>query len=131
MGSSLLSRLRTFFGKNKEENIEAKTVEKTSKSVDRKSSDKPFMPWSEIPKEKESELIDEIARQVVNYGFQDLSVLLLEVVRPMSFVGSRLGLNYMAPFLEFFGIKGAEYTILFEKEENVKRLIRRINELRK
>jgi len=124
MGSSLLSRLRTFFGKNKEENIEAKTVKKNS-------AEKPFMPWSDLTMEKESELIDEIARQVVNYGFQDLSVLLLEVVRPMSFVGSRLGLNYMAPFLEFFGIKGAEYTILFEKEENVKQLIRRINELRK
>lgn len=129
MRFDLFSRLRNFFTK-KQVNNNSKTDNKAQNtSFNRQIDDKPFMPWSEVTSERESELIDGLAKQVVDHGLEFPTNLFLEVIRPAAFIGSRLGLNYFAPFLELFGISGYEYSIIFEKEENIKRLIRRIEEL--
>jgi hypothetical protein len=131
MGFKFLSWLRAFFGTTKD-NHDIK-IEQNDKTpvLDKHEAKKPFMPWSDLTPERETELIEGLAKRVVDYNLEFPSVLGLEAFRPISFIASRLGLNLIAPFLEFVGISGYEYTILFENEENIKRLIKRIEELGK
>jgi hypothetical protein len=131
MGFKFLSWLRTFFGTKKDDNDAKNGLNDKTPVLAKQDAKKPFMPWSDLTPERETELIEDLAKRVVDYGLEFPSVLGLEAFRPISFIASRLGLNLVAPFLEFFGISGYEYAILFENEENVKRLIKRIEELEK
>ena len=99
MGSKFLSWLRSFFGSNKDD-TKAKEEKAVEPSLEKKASaKKPFMPWSDLTPERETELIEGIAKRVVEYGLEFPSVLGLEAFRPISYIASRLGLNLIAPFL--------------------------------
>ena len=79
------------------------------------------------------ELVEKIAKKVVEIGMEAPVVLALESVRPLSFIGSQLGRAMIAPWFGIFGwgamMKADNYMEVFEDKENVKKLVRRIEEL--
>ncbi len=79
------------------------------------------------------ELVEKIAKKVVEIGMEAPAVLALESARPLSFIGSQLGRAMIAPWFGIFGwgamMKADNYMEVFEDKENVKKLVRRIEEL--
>ena len=84
---------------------------------------------------EEIEIINKIANLFHQNGLDTAAILLLETVKPLVYIGGEMSRIF---FLPFFSIAGNEADILgqkminiFEKKENVERLIRRIEENRK
>jgi len=79
------------------------------------------------------ELVEKIAKKVVDIGMEAPAVLALESARPLSFIGSQLGRAMIAPWFGVFGwdamMKADNYMEVFEDKENVKKLVQRIEEL--
>ena len=79
------------------------------------------------------ELVEKIAKKVVEIGMEAPAILALETARPLSFIGSQLGRAMIAPWFGIFGwgamMKADNYMEVFEDKENVKKLVRRIEEL--
>ena len=79
------------------------------------------------------ELVEKIAKKVVEIGMEAPAILALETARPLSFIGSQMGRAMIAPWFGIFGwsamTKADNYMEVFENKENVKKLIRRIEEL--
>jgi hypothetical protein len=120
-----LSRLRelTRIGYNK---LLGKKGKETEGTAGYKSET--FMPYSKLTAEQEGNLIDSLADWVVKHKLETPSILFLEAIKPVSYIGSQLGLLFVAPFLELFNIEGYKYSALFEKTENVERLLKKIEE---
>ncbi|RJS88792.1 hypothetical protein CW700_06710 [Candidatus Bathyarchaeota archaeon] len=81
--------------------------------------------------EKELELIEKIARWIVDKDLEGPAVMILQTIKPLSNIGGDLGLFYLAPFLPFLEDKGYRFLETFGKMENIERLIRRIEWLNK
>jgi len=79
------------------------------------------------------ELIEKIANKVVDIGMEAPAILALETARPLSFLGSQMGRAMIAPWFGVFGWdvmnKADNYMEVFEDKMNVKKLVRRIEEL--
>ncbi len=79
------------------------------------------------------ELVEKIAKKVVEIGMEAPAILALESARPLSFIGSQMGRAMIAPWFGIFGwgamMKADNYMEVFEDKENVKKLVRRIEEL--
>ena len=79
------------------------------------------------------ELIEKIAKKVVEIGMEAPAILALESAKPLSFIGSQLGRAMIAPWFGIFGwgamTKADNYMEVFEDRENVGKLVRRIEEL--
>ena len=89
------------------------------------------MPSLEITPERENEIIEKIARFVSKMGMEWPVELIGWGYVPVATIMTQTTLLPIAPLLEAIGIHGFEYTAFFEKKENVKRLLERIEELRK
>jgi len=111
------------------ENIEVKNRMSTLKKI------KDFfgfqMPSMEISPERENEIIEKTARFVSRLGMEWPAILIGSGYVPVSTILAQTTLLPLAPLLELVGIRGFEYTAFFEKKDNVKRLLERIDELRK
>jgi len=79
--------------------------------------------------EREEELIDKIARRVVNHHMETPTILFLESFKPLSSVAGQLGLVYLGPLTPLLGSWSEEGMALLQKKENLERLLRRIEEL--
>jgi hypothetical protein len=79
------------------------------------------------------ELIEKIANKVVDIGMEAPAILALETARPLSFIGSQMGRAMIAPWFGIFGWdamnRADNYMEVFEDKMNVKKLVRRIEEL--
>ncbi len=79
------------------------------------------------------ELVEKIAKKVVEIGMEAPAILALETARPLSFIGSQMGRAMIAPWFGIFGwdamTKADNVMEVFEDRENVKKLVRRIEEL--
>jgi hypothetical protein len=79
------------------------------------------------------ELVEKIAKKVVEIGMEAPAILALETARPLSFIGSQMGRAMIVPWFGVFGwgvmTKADNYMEVFEDRENVKKLVRRIEEL--
>ena len=79
------------------------------------------------------DLVEKIARKIVDAGMEAPAILALESARPLSFIGSQLGRVMIAPWFGIFGwdamTKADSYMEVFEDRENVKKLVRKIEEL--
>jgi len=99
------------------------------------------MSWQGIaglPPEKETELIEKLAKRIVDAGFGTMAVLALQSVGPLSFAAAQVGLVAGSPILmtlDMMGMKVYEYAGLFAESSrskvNTERLITRIEELTK
>ena len=84
----------------------------------------------EISSERSVELIEKISTFIVKRRMAAPAIMTIESLRPLARIGSQL-LNFLAPFAEiiFNPKEYQEFAVLLEKEENVKLLLTRIDEL--
>lgn len=82
----------------------------------------------DLTPEDEERIIDHITMEVVNRGLDPVAVIVLESIKPMTFIGSQITLVFAMPFLSLFGDIGIDYIKFFEKSENVERLLQRIEQ---
>ena len=79
------------------------------------------------------ELVEKIAKKVVEIGMEAPAILALESARPLSFIGSQMGRTMIAPWFGIFGwdamTKADVYMAVFENRKNVEKLVRRIEDL--
>lgn len=87
----------------------------------------------EVTPEEADELIEKIAEKMHSYGMDVPAILLLETVKPLSFVGSQMGRLFISPFFpilgEETGLTGAKLLSLFEKRKNVEKILQRLEEI--
>jgi hypothetical protein len=82
----------------------------------------------ELTPEEDAHIIDQISEEVVNRGLDAPAIMFLESIKPVAFIGSQLGLTFVAPFLMVFWDLGVDYIKFFEKRENVEKLLKTIEE---
>jgi len=91
-----------------------------------------------LPPEREKEIIEKLARRIVDSGLGTMAVMTLQSIAPLSFAGAQVGMVVGSPMfmaLDLLGVKVYEYAGLFAESthsrENMERLISRIEELMK
>jgi len=81
------------------------------------------------PDERE-QMIEEVAQKIVNRGMETPAIMFLEMHKPVAFLASQTMLVASPVLAPVFGVEGIErYSRLFSTQENVERLIERIEEL--
>ena len=81
--------------------------------------------------ERERELIEKVARKIVDMELEGVAIMLLQTIKPLTKIGGELAYFYLAPFLPLLEDKGYEFLDTFEKRENIELLIRRMEKLSK
>jgi hypothetical protein len=92
------------------------------------------MIWDEeVTPEEETRVIEWAAHEFHKYGLDAAAILFLESGKPLAFIGSQIGSVFVMPFLPFFGdsayTKGDKFFKVFQKDSNLERLIKRLEEL--
>lgn len=79
---------------------------------------------------KQEEILDKVARKVVQWRMTVPAILFLESVKPLNFIGSQM-LVFFEPFVQtFFTVRDYnEFVRMMEERENVERLLQRIEKL--
>lgn len=85
--------------------------------------------FQELTAEKEEELINKLARKIVDLGLETPAIFFLEWHKPIATISAQTVLFPAAPFLEAFGVAGYDWAQLFMKKENVEKLLKKIEEL--
>jgi len=87
----------------------------------------------EVTPEDEDEMISKIAEKIHQYGLDLPAILMIETVKPLSFIGAQMGRFFLSPFLPAFGenigMSGEKFLQIFEKRENVEKLIKAVEAL--
>jgi uncharacterized protein YdcH (DUF465 family) len=87
----------------------------------------------EVTSEDEDEMIRKVADKIHQYGLDVAAILMIESVKPLSFIGAQMGRFFVSPFLpalgENVGMSGEKFLQIFEKHENVEKLIKAVEEL--
>ena len=92
------------------------------------------MYWDvEVTSEDEDEMIMKIANKIHEYGLDVAAIIMIESVRPLSYIGTQIGRLFVSPFLPAFGenigIGGEKLFQIFEKRENAEKLIKAVEDL--
>jgi hypothetical protein len=87
----------------------------------------------EVTPEDEDKIIRKIAEKIHQYGLDIPAVLMIETIKPLSFIGTQMGHFFVSPLLpvlgEDIGLSGEKFLQVFEKRENVEKLIKAVKEL--
>lgn len=87
----------------------------------------------EVTPEEEEKFLRAIAEKIHQTGMDVVGILFLETVKPLSFVGTQLGRFFLSPYLpalgEKVGMSGEKFLQVFEKHDNVEKLILMLEEL--
>jgi len=87
----------------------------------------------EVTPEEEDEIIRKAAERIHRYGMDAAAIMMLESVKPLVYIGGQMGRFLISPFLLIFGEKvsiyGDKFFTIFEKRENVEKLIRLLEEM--
>ncbi len=87
----------------------------------------------ELTEEEEEEVIRSVAKKIHKYGMEVAAILMLESVKPLTFVGAQMGRFFLSPFLPAFGdnigMAGEKLFYVFEKHENMEKLLTVLEEL--
>jgi len=87
----------------------------------------------DVTSEDENEMIRKIAHKIHEYGLDVAAIIMIESVTPLSYIGSQMGRFFVSPFFPAFGenlgISGEKFFQIFEKRENVEKLIKAVEEL--
>lgn len=94
------------------------------------------MYWDiEVTPEDEEKMIKNIAQKIHKSGLDVAAILMIETVKPLSYIGTQLGRFFISPFLPVFGenvgINGEKLLQIFEKHENMEKLIKSVEELQR
>ena len=92
------------------------------------------MYWDiEVTSEDENEMIGKIAQKIHEYELIVPAILVFASIKPLSFIGAQMGRFFISPFLPAFGenigISGETLLQIFEKHENVKKLLKSVEAL--
>jgi len=89
-------------------------------------------PDLELSPEKTDEMIEKIARFFVNRGLGTPAIMSFDVFKPVSHIGSQMGLFFGSAFFPLIpGNWGFNLVALLNEKENVEKLIQRIESLTK
>ncbi len=86
--------------------------------------------WKEATPEETDRIIEKLAKAIIERQMDVPAILLLGGIRPVSYFGGQMLRFFIAPFEPLLGNLPYEYIHVLEQPENVKRLIRRVDELR-
>jgi len=81
--------------------------------------------------ERETELINKVARKIVDSEMETPAIWLLQTIKPLTFIGGELSYFYLAPFLPFLDDLGYTFLDTFEKRKNIEILIKTVERLEK
>jgi len=85
---------------------------------------------SDIPAERRTEILDKIARKVVDLKLSPVAIVMLESTKPLSFVGSQLMVFFQPIVTSLFPFRQYdEAAALLEDRDNVETLIQKIEQL--
>ena len=92
------------------------------------------MYWdTEVTSEDEDDMIRNIAQKIHEQKLDAAAIIMIESIKPLSYVGAQMGRIFISPFLPIFGknigIGGEKFLQVFEKRENVEKLIEAVEEL--
>ena len=84
----------------------------------------------EISQERALELIEKISRFIVKRRMAAPAIMTIESLRPLARIGSQL-MYFLAPFAEiiFNSREYQEFAVILEKDEYIKLLLKKIDEL--
>lgn len=86
--------------------------------------------WGEeLTEEETAALIEKAAQAIEKRGLNTPALLMLEMHKPLAFIGAQTAITFspfIVPFLGFDGVN--DYTRLFAKRENVERLLERLDQ---
>ena len=85
--------------------------------------------WRDASPEETEEIIENIAQQVVKREMELPATFMFGTMRPVSYIGGQLIRVFLAAFTPFLGNQRYEYISVLEKNENLVKLINRVNEL--
>lgn len=85
----------------------------------------------EVTPEEVDEMIMKIAQNIHKSGFDVVAILVMETIKPLSFIGAQMGRFFISPFLpgDNIGISGEKLFQIFEKHDNVEKVIKAVEEL--
>ncbi|HPF08190.1 MAG: hypothetical protein PHU99_05990 [Candidatus Cloacimonetes bacterium] len=83
-----------------------------------------------ISNEEAHELIEKVARFIAVRGLAPAGIMLIESLHPLHSIGSQ-AMYFVLPFAEiiFDSQKYQRFALMIQKEENIKALVKRIDEL--
>lgn len=79
--------------------------------------------------ERERILVERVAKKIVEMELEGPAIWILQTIKPLSVIGGELAHFYLAPFLPLLDEKGYEFLDVFEKRENIERLIKIIEKM--
>lgn len=88
------------------------------------------IPDFEITPERETELIENLVEKITKYDMELPAIFLGSGFQSTSTVLSHMVLVPLTPYLDAFGINGDDYVALFSNKANVKRLMKRLDEMK-
>ena len=87
----------------------------------------------EITPELETEYIEKVAKKIHEQEMDTAAILLLESSKPLVWIGGEMGRFFITPFVpivsEKWGEIGEKFFLVFEKRENIERLLKRLEQL--
>lgn len=87
----------------------------------------------ELTPEDEAEIIEWTALQLYKYGMETAAIMFLESLKPISRYGSSMSQVFVTPLLPILGdnmmLKGEKAFRVFEEQQNVEKLIQRLEDL--
>jgi hypothetical protein len=94
------------------------------------------MYWDiETSPDEEEELIKKTAKKIHARGIDTAVILFLESTKPLAYIGGEMSRLFISPFLpalgEPYGITGEKLINVFEKRENIEKLILLLEEMTK
>ena len=88
---------------------------------------------TEVTPEEETQLIEQVAQKIHQYQMETAAILLLESSKPLVWIGGEMGRFFITPFVPIisdkWGVKSEKFFRIFEKRDNVERLLKRMEEL--
>ena len=79
--------------------------------------------------DRERNLIEKVAKTIVNRDMEFFAIMLLETVKPVAWISGELSHFYLAAFLPLLDDKGYDFIDTFEQRNNIEALIKRVKQL--
>ena len=87
----------------------------------------------EVTPKDEEEFIEKVAQKIHEYEMETAAILLLESSKPLVWIGGEMGRFFISPFVpvisDKWGITSEKFFLIFEKRENIEKLLKRLEEL--
>ena len=89
-----------------------------------------FFPKESTP-EDEEKMIEKAVELISSNDIEDIALIFLGTFRPGVYIIGEMSRVFLAPLLVFTGDKGYDILNTFEKRENVDKLVKKIEQVRK